>query len=155
MLRFCLKADELCFHLDERTGNVNMLVNGQMITECLFNVDLTQRLYFFFDLVGKTNAIRLISECQHQITSQDQQQQQQPQSIANSQLKRRSALIDFYKSQLVSDKMGEQHDTQSNASEKRRDDDKSTEECRICWDAPIECVFYSCGHMCLCWNWYV
>ncbi len=36
-------------------------------------------------------------------------------------------------------------------TEKRRSVVK--EECRICWENPIECVLYSCGHMCLCWNW--
>ena len=26
------------------------------------------------------------------------------------------------------------------------------EECKICYEAPVDCVLYVCGHMCLCYQ---
>jgi hypothetical protein len=135
-------ADELCFRLDETNGNLNFFINSNLVTECLFNVDLTQQLYFFFDLCGKINAIRLIPQCQSNgtvFTSLN----------SSTGLKKRpeSALIDYFKSQLIDEQEIGQFQKESKELK------PTNEECRICWDAPIECVFYSCGHMCLCWNW--
>lgn len=125
-------ADELCFIIDENNGNLKFYVNGNLITNCLFNVDTTQKLWFFFDLCGRINAIRLIKPCH-------KWNRERP----------NSALIEYYKSQLIA------QDSSENKKNSRKDKRNSNlEECRICLDAPIECVFYSCGHMCLCWNWY-
>lgn len=179
----------MCFHLDESTGNVRFFINGSLVTDCLFSVDITQQLYFFFDICGKINAIRLIPQCRSSTpnpTSQIQTQQLQTQtanqsptssssSTANNTTttsntnKRQSALIDYFKSQLIADAANGGQDIArlevevscgTNGVSKLGDSPNraatangSREECRICWDAPIECVFYACGHMCLCWNW--
>lgn len=152
----------MCFHLDESTGNVNFSINGTLVAQCLFNVDITQQLYFFFDLCGKINAIRLIPQCRSSTTTTNQTPQQLNQT-ASSQLavssssstKRQSALIDYFKSQLnVSDGSSSSNQEGNRTNRDSIDETNSPrEECRICLDAPIECVFYVCGHMCLCWNW--
>jgi hypothetical protein len=91
-----------------------------------------------------------------------------------------SALIEYFKSQLLASQTNEDnansdsfsnhknpsssHSSQETSgpmtttaksvrTSKAESKVYNQEECRICWDAPIECVFYSCGHMCLCWNW--
>ncbi len=181
-------ADELCFKLDERNGNLNFYINGNLITECLFNVDLTQKLWFFFDLCGKTNAIRIIPSCQNNMnnTSVVMRSTLNPVTTNTQTITKRrpnSALMNYYKNQLImasstsqnetilssadntvvpSDNQAYIDNTEARTNEtrsskkeisKRRSAYEGQEECKICWSAPIECVFYSCGHMCLCWNW--
>lgn len=166
-------ADELCFTVDEQTGNLNFSINGNLITTCLFSVDLTQKLWFFFDLCGRVNGIRIIECCDNQVelnsrvnktpenfnTQTINAHVDTPTVHVAEKLKRSSrpvsALIEFYRSQLncdvESDVENGQELTVKKNKEKRRSFAK--EECRICWENPIECVLYSCGHMCLCWNW--
>jgi hypothetical protein len=178
-------ADELCFKLDERNGNLNFYINGNLITECLFNVDLTQKLWFFFDLCGKTNAIRIIPSCQNNTANNVVMRSTLTNNDTQITARRRpnSALMNYYKNQLIMASSASQNETISSSSDitvvpsdnqlyinnpqiktdkvqskkletsKRRSTYEGQEECKICWSAPIECVFYSCGHMCLCWNW--
>jgi len=42
-------------------------------------------------------------------------------------------------------------ETQSNSS-RGRDTRNSSDECKICYEATVDCVLYSCGHMCLCYE---
>ena len=73
-------GDELCLSVDKsgklksffrkfnynysfKIGNIEYKVNGQVRTKCLFNVDTTQKLHFFFNICGKTTAIRIIPSC--------------------------------------------------------------------------------------------
>lgn len=169
LFNFILKADELCFFLNELTGNVNFSINGTLVAECLFNVDITQQLYFFFDLCGKINAIRLIPQCRSSLQSSSSSSSSTTNNIERvvstatngNNNKRQSALIDYFKSQLIADGVGGQDNVtshgnysgESKASLMGNPGSTPREECRICWDAPIECVFYVCGHMCLCWKW--
>lgn len=153
----------MCFHIEEKSGNVRLLINGTLITECLFSVDVTQQLYFFFDLCGKINAIRLIPQCQVQTSSS----LNNATATSNGNVcanKRNSALIDYFKSHLALDDQ-ETIASSKNATKSDKQSSKETVsggsrggegtgECCICWDGPIECVLYTCGHMCMCWNWY-
>ena len=34
----------------------------------------------------------------------------------------------------------------------RSKETKSTDECKICYEASVDCVLYVCGHMCLCYE---
>ncbi len=181
-------ADELCFKLNELNGNLSFSINGILINECLFSVDLTQRLWFFVDLCGKTNAVRIIQTCNSNVLDNENNQiilnsstdyseqtlvernvahenSNATQICTKKRSRPNSALVEFYKSQLSSNEMqfdkNKSNNINNNSQIKRKDSAKSVnsstssskEECRICWDAPIECVFYSCGHMCLCWKW--
>jgi hypothetical protein len=133
-------ADELCFCLDDSTGNLTFYLNNQLVTTCLFNVDLTQELYFFFDLCGKSNAIRLIPSCQSRTAKTPRTRTT---TSTRSGQRPNSALIEYYKNQFMTPEI---------ISENKATNQESLEECKICLDAPIECVFYTCGHMCVCWN---
>lgn len=140
-------ADELCFRLDETTGDVHFYINSCLATKCLFSVDVTQRLWFFFYLNGKINAIRLIPAC-HSASS----------SNGNERAKSRpqSALIELINSQLAvhdGNKTAVLDSNNNIGGKNNQSSVYSQEECKICLNAPIECVLYSCGHMCLCWNW--
>lgn len=162
-------ADELCFKINEQTGDLGFSVNGNLITNCLFNVDLTQKLFFFFDLCGKINGIRLIQSCNeihenHESFSREYKDVEMNTSTpfirndgkqkSKRKLRPNSALIEFYRNQLTFESVNEPQvtaeNTKTNPVEKRKSFVK--EECRICWENPIECVLYSCGHMCLCWK---
>ncbi|RNA13239.1 E3 ubiquitin- ligase NEURL1B [Brachionus plicatilis] len=137
-------ADELCFIINEKSGNLEFYINGNEITKCLFNVDITQRLWFFFNLCGRINAVRIIKPCEKWTQVKNNTKNQRP----------NSALIDYFESQLIPD-FGNESDKnvlriRKNSSHEKRK--SGLDECKICLDAPIECVFYSCGHMCLCWN---
>ena len=85
-------ADELCFRLDKLNGDLDFYINGILIKKCLFNVDITQKLWFFFDLCGRTNAIRLIPSC-NLLKSNDE--------LRAAPLRPNSALIQLYKSQIL------------------------------------------------------
>ncbi len=163
-------ADELCFRLDDKTGNVHFYINSTLVNECLFSVDITQKLWFFFYLNGKINAIRLIPSCnsttQLEVTellrSQANLQATADQSSTSGLSPNRrntrpnSALIDYYKSQIVSSPVENSNQRTAAVAPCSNNASKlnyNQEECKVCWNAPIECVLYSCGHMCLCWNW--
>jgi hypothetical protein len=158
-------ADELCFCVNKQTGFLSFSINGKIKNKCLFAVDHTQKLWFFFDLCGRTSGIRLINSCNHQTQSQQPQQQQQQKVQLRSNRSSRttprpsSALIDYYKSQITNGLNLNQinsNGSNDNKSNKRESlNNSSKDECIICLDAPVECVFYSCGHMCLCWKWYL
>lgn len=136
-------ADELCFIINEKNGNLEFYINGNEITKCLFNVDLTQKLWFFFDLCGRINALRIIKPCNK--WSEKKIDAKRP----------NSALIDYFENQLIPDLANESNQNFLNSRTNSNKDKRKSglDECKICLDAPIECVFYSCGHMCLCWNW--
>jgi protein neuralized len=159
-------ADELCFRLDDKSGNVHFYINSALVAECLFSVDITQRLWFFFFLNGKINAIRLIPSCcssnssgEGQLPVDSVRFTHEPPSPSRRSNRPNSALIDYYKSQMVV------HVAAATAASTATDarmistavngakTNYNQEECKVCWNAPIECVLYSCGHMCLCWNW--
>ncbi|CAF0717915.1 unnamed protein product [Brachionus calyciflorus] len=138
-------ADELCFIIEENTGNLKFYINGCLITDCLFNVDTTQKLWFFFDLCGRTNVIRLIKPCQKWNRVNGRVNRTRP----------NSALIDYYKSHIIPEEEERENvDNSQNriAKSEKHKRNSGLEECCICLDAPIQCVFYSCGHMCVCWN---
>ena len=142
-------ADELCFCVDKENGNLSFYINNQLVTNCLFNVDSTQELYFFFDLCGKTNAIRVIPSCQSRSASSSVRLR----TTSRSRLTRpNSALIEYYKNQFLEMENISESSSKNSDFAKKKD---NLEECRICLDAPIECVFYTCGHMCVCWSWFV
>lgn len=172
-------ADELCFRVNEHTGNLGFSINGITITDCLFNVDTTQKLWFFFDLCGKISGIRLIQCCssnepeqsisslaghleadssnRHLLVTSTPKIPSTEQRSNKRRSRPNSALIEFYRNQF------NYEDLREFQSERKPDDNKNKaverkksiakEECRICWENPIECVLYSCGHMCLCWTW--
>ena len=147
-------ADELCFRLDETSGNLSFYINSSLVTSCLFHVDITQKLWFFFDLCGKTTAIRIIPPCQTSPSSALASPAMYRRRRTSVTRRRRpnSALIEYYKNQLLEPEAISESVTRMTANKANSKQDNS-EECRICLDAPIECVFYSCGHMCVCWNW--
>ena len=141
-------ADELCFRLDKLNGDLDFYINGVLIKKCLFNVDITQKLWFFFDLCGRTNAIRLMPSCNLLLNK--------PNSGLSSPLRPNSALIQLYKSQILAASEFNQATASSlepNAVGRKNSQSSNKDECRICWEAPIECVFNTCGHMCVCFSW--
>lgn len=173
-------ADELCFQINDENGNILFSINGNLISKCLFSVDPTQKLWFFFDLCGKVNGIRLIQCCSNEtynsldniiyreyetLRSEDINPSKRINYNTSTPMRNiekpkrnsrpNSALIELYKNQLNSTGYELLSDARELilTSPKERKKSHLKEECRVCWENPIECVLYSCGHMCLCWNW--
>ena len=119
-------ADELCFRVDDSSGDLSLSVNGNLVEKCLFSVDLTQRLWFFFDLCGSSSGLRLMPSCK--VIGPEREP---------------SSSLDFHRHSFDNETR--------NATQALVDANES--ECRICWDCAVECVIYPCGHMCLCWKW--
>jgi len=168
-------GDEIEFHLGHN-GQVTMMRNrGQ--PALLMHVDISLPLWAIFDVYGSTRAIRLlgtlIPPCadQQQLLppppmrtsplrpQQQQQQQQQPQhvhvhhpppappmssscsssSIYQQQLPMAVPLSSGTASSYVETLT---HNLNQGASS----------ECTVCYENSVDCVLYSCGHMCLCYG---
>jgi hypothetical protein len=139
-------ADELCFKIDKQNGDLDLFINGVLVKKCLFNIDITQKIWFFFDLCGRTNAIRLIPSCSNNTNNNKLEK-----STINSNTstnRPNSALIELYKNQF-----NIYANTDSMNQTRKESNSSNKDECRICWESPIECVFNTCGHMCVCFNW--
>jgi hypothetical protein len=142
-------GDELCLSVDKsgkfkynfvkdtiittnlKIGNIEYKVNGQVRTKCLFNVDTTQKLHFFFNVCGKTTGIRIIPSCKS--VSCISKAKQIPATSKTT------TIHDLNKMTISQNKIAAKNITR--------------EECLVCLGAKIECVIYSCGHMCMCYNW--
>lgn len=118
------KGDELTFVVNQ-SGEVQFGKNGQPL-KTIMHVDQTQMLWAFFDLYGNTLKIKAIG-----VTSQ---------SPAQPRLQR-SHTTDASSSSILQD-----------SSPIDGNNDSGSSECTLCFERPINCVLYSCGHMCMCYQ---
>nr|CAG4650842.1 EOG090X03H5 [Simocephalus serrulatus] len=156
-------GDEIEFHLSHN-GEVTMMRNRGAAT-LLMHVDVSLPLWAIFDVYGSTRAIRLLGTIcppqpaeppaviyqapprmspprpqpvQHQpiyqtITSATHMQQQQQQPILSSGT---ASYVETLTHSLSQSAGGA----------------GSSSECTVCYERSVDCVLYSCGHMCLCYD---
>ena len=110
-------------------GDIEYKVNGIVRTKCLFNVDTSQKLHFFFNICGKTTAIRIVPSCKQTYLCKNKY----------LQVSKTTTIHDLNK-------------LAASGRNKIATKNMIKEECLVCLEAQIECVIYSCGHMCMCYN---
>nr|CAG4642396.1 EOG090X03H5 [Evadne anonyx] len=133
-------GDEIEFHLSH-SGEVTITQN-RGISRVLMHVDVSLPLWAIFDVYGSTRAMRLLGTIQrptiHPHHPQRQQQQQQPiyQKLPVSLPPVLSSGTASYVETLALAEGGA----------------TAGSECTVCYERSVDCVLYSCGHMCLCYE---
>ncbi len=132
-------GDELSFTVRSSDGAVEFSKNGG-IPSVFAHVDASlPRLWAFWDLYGNTSRVRIVGGTSAPVVRVDHgvvdvsvppptsgQQQQLP-AAANGQVVHRPL----------------QHHPDAPGG-------ASPGECIVCLERPVDCVIYSCGHMCMC-----
>ena len=158
-------GDEIEFQL-AHNGQVTMMRNRGAPT-LLMHVDISLPLWAIFDVYGSTRAVRLLgtiipcSEQQGSMmmmphpplrTSPPRQQQQVP--PANSIYQQMPAPIMQQQQQQQSMVVPLSSNTASSYVETLTHNlnQGASSECTVCYENSVDCVLYSCGHMCLCYE---
>ena len=122
-------GDELSFTI-KTDGSVEFMRNNS-IPSVFMHVDITQSLWAFWDIYGNTSRIRILGTA--------------TQNITRSPVPAQPALArqPTSGSQLV-EPAAEAVDVLNTS--------QNTSECIVCYEKPVDCVIYTCGHMCLCYE---
>ena len=103
-------------------GSVEFMRNN-MIPSVFMHVDITQPLWAFWDIYGNTSRIRILGSTNPNSTV-----------AMPRQVSRTETLVE----------------TAHEASELNTS--QNTTECIVCYEKAVDCVIYTCGHMCLCYE---
>ena len=129
-------GDELSFTV-KQDGSVEFTKNDG-IPSIFMHVDVTQQLWAFWDIYGHTSRIRILGSTTQSFSRLPNVSQQ----TSNSSLVRQSTstgqLINVEPAQEAAEIL---NTSQSNSS-----------ECTICYEKCVDCVIYTCGHMCMCYE---
>lgn len=167
-------GDEIAFSITE-TGQVQMTKNRQRpIT--LMHVDITQRLWAFFDLYGSTLKVKTLgTQCNASVKSVRSKQlgQHHSKSLHNVNIpyKSQSTLdqtsqygmccantgkpmaapssqyYSNFANSIVESKPSRSHSTGKGDSLRT-----FGSECLVCYERPINSVLYTCGHVAMCYQ---
>ena len=118
-------GDELSFTI-KSDGSVEFMRNNG-IPSVFMHVDITQPLWAFWDIYGNTSRIRILGS-----TLQSLGRTPPRPSNSNSS------------SQLVQVQESNPENSELNTS--------NPTECIVCYEKSVDCVIYTCGHMCLCYE---
>ena len=116
-------GDELSFTV-KTDGSVEFMKNNA-IPSVFMHVDITQPLWAFWDIYGHTSRIRILGACKQEMRRQTSSSHQ---------------LVPVENGQEASEL-----NTSLNTSQ-------NITECIVCFDKAVDCVIYTCGHMCLCYE---
>lgn len=172
-----MAGDEIAFSIAE-TGEVIMIKNRQRpIT--LMHVDTSQNLWCFFDLYGSTLKVRMLGS---QMANQSKQNHRQlanlPAISMHNMYKSTSNIDSNYSANKVNANYPYLYKTinrenKANATRKAAYNHIAEEkiyqtstvvngnqatsntfgnECVVCYEEPINSVFYTCGHVCMCFK---
>lgn len=115
-------GDELSFSI-KPDGAVEFSKNGN-IPSTFMHVDNSLRLWAFWDVYGHTSKIRLVGSTTAPISRQGQ--------LASVDQSRDETIVSLPDATPPADQM--------------------YSECTICYEKPVDCVLYTCGHMCMCFG---
>ena len=125
-------GEELSF-LVQRDGSVEFSKSGQP-PQVFMHVDVSQRLWAFFDVYGHTSKIRILGSTPDPLT----REQLPPPAPVQS-----GGQLPPAPSPLV------------NINSTAADDASGAHpviECTVCYERPVDCAIYTCGHMCMCYG---
>jgi len=134
------QGDELSFTV-KNDGSVEFMRNNS-IPSVFMHVDITQPLWAFWDIYGNTSRIRILGSCQQSLLR-----------TSASVLPRQQS-----NQQLVQVESTTKNDTSNTAAAVETDtlntstSSQNTAECIVCYEKQVDCVIYTCGHMCLCYE---
>ena len=138
--------DELSFTV-KTDGSVEFFRNGGPAT-VLMHVDTSVRLWPFWDVYGNTQRLRLVGvtrdrlepDIQHATRENDRNNHVMTDSMTEAS------------SSLQPPPLPPRSRSSHNIAGGGQASGPAGEECKICYEAPVDCVLYMCGHMCLCYQ---
>ena len=162
-------GDELEFHLSH-AGQVTMTRNRGPVT-LLMHVDVSLPLWAVFDVYGSTRALRVLGTIAPPAPVVEQQQLAPPSmnsSSSSSRLTRPEIRQPIYQTlpcsagvaqpppppipaPILSSGTASYVETLNNFT-LSADGSSVGGECTVCYERQVDCVLYSCGHMCLCFQ---
>lgn len=139
-------GDELGFCINER--NQVQLVKNDLPPVTLIHVDSAHQFYAFFDLFGRTKAIRVLgtkplarSSRSSSLNENNFTNQIAERNQLDLIVKGKSSSVDCSKSVSLK-KLNNEPPQEPNANS----------ECIVCFEKNINSVLYQCGHMCMCYD---
>lgn len=127
------QGDELCFTLG-LDGAVLCAVNGGP-ERVLFHADISIPTRPFLDIYGVAQKVQLVGVCPSSCRAPSQASH----APSTTPSLRRSSRLSHPR-------------PKSSCSPSSLDTSLVQTECVICYEADVDCVLYSCGHMCMCFQ---
>nr|CAG4638338.1 EOG090X03H5 [Cyclestheria hislopi] len=138
-------GDEVEFHLSH-TGEVMMTCNRGQPT-LLMHVDTSLPLWAVFDVYGNTRAIRMLGTVATSEPPSTRFIQSRQSFYQNTTVPISGPPIP---APILSSGTASYVETLNNLT-LTAEGNAAAGECSVCYERPIDCVLYSCGHMCLCY----
>jgi protein neuralized len=160
-------GDEIEFHLSH-SGEVTMMRNRGSAT-LLMHVDVSLPLWAIFDVYGSTRAVRLLGtisppqsvpeppaviyQAPPRMSPPRPQQQQQQQPIYQSIGSAAHMMQPTIPAGVLSSGTASSYvETLTQSLNCQTASGGASSECTVCYERSVDCVLYSCGHMCLCYD---
>jgi len=164
-------GDELSFLIYE-DGAVEFSKNGAP-PSIFMHVDSSVNLWAFWDVYGNTQRLRLVGYTNDPVIQPDQIRQD---SVASRENDRNNmsmtnlAEVDhgLHSTPPVPPRSRSSHtianqnshnplpstqpESPKPSSSRGQENRNGSDECKICYEATVDCVLYMCGHMCLCYQ---
>jgi len=131
------QGDELSFTI-KTDGSVEFMRNNS-IPSVFMHVDITQPLWAFWDIYGNTSRIRILGSCQQSLLRTSLPRQQSNQQLVQVESPTTNGTLNTA-SAVETDTLNTSTSSQN------------TTECIVCYEKVVDCVIYTCGHMCLCYE---
>jgi len=133
------QGDELSFTI-KTDGSVEFMRNNA-IPSIFMHVDITQPLWAFWDIYGNTSRIRILGSCQQSLMRTSLPRQQSNQQLVQVETPTTNGTLNAASAVVP------ETDTLNTSTSSQ-----NTTECIVCYEKAVDCVIYTCGHMCLCYE---
>jgi len=151
-------GDELSFGVNG-DGSVEFSRNGQGGRVVMW-VDTSVPLWMFWDVYGNTQKLRLVGATQARLEDAEAASEASQENDRNT-----LALTDIADTRHLERPeppprsrsthtigRGQPASSDQASGSSRQPESSRSEECKICYEATVDCVLYVCGHMCLCYQ---
>ena len=137
-------GDELSFTV-KTDGSVEYMRNNG-IPSVFMHVDVTQQLWAFWDIYGNTSRIRILGATTQSFS-------RLPTVIPSMTTTTPDAsATTFVRQNTSTGQLIHVEPAQEAAEDVLNSSQNNTSECTICYEKPVNCVIYTCGHMCMCYE---
>jgi len=146
-------GDELCFTVNN-DGSVEFSKNGSP-RQTFMHVDISVPLWVFWDVYGNTQKLRLVGGTHENLRQQGDSDASQENDRNNLTMTDAVGISSNIVPPLPTRSRSTHNigiQSQSSNSQSNRSQEVRSDECKICFEAAVDCVLYTCGHMCLCYQ---